>query len=132
MGTNFYLQRKVNAEGRRHDLHICKLSGGWTPSMQAYAMYDHEPTIKTWFDWKMFLRNEIKNNEGLIFNEYDEYIPYDVFVKKIEEWQAYGIANNYSNHARCANEGQFGNDFTYNIDCWVDPQGYSFNLRDFS
>jgi len=133
MGTNFYLQRKVNADGRRQDLHICKISYGWTPSIQGYYGNDYnEPTLKTWFDWKMFLKNEVKNNEGLIFNEYDELISYSDFIKKIEDWQKHGVSENFNNHAVEAHSDSFGIDQEYKDGCWVDPQGYSFNTRDFS
>ena len=56
-------------------LHIGKLSGGWVFHFRAYA----KPKLKTVQDYREFLK------EGVIYNEYDEEIPYEEFWKLVEE-----------------------------------------------
>ena len=138
MGTNYYLQGKNQETGRCRDLHICKTSGGWTPSMRGYSYQNdffNVGPITSWFDWKLFLRNQT-NNGGIIFNEYDEPIQYKDFVKLIEDWQKAEDRNGgkKKNHAEHALSGEFGDLFTNNTtrQYWIDLEGYSFHDGDFS
>lgn len=147
MGTNYYLQHKDPKTGRVQDLHICKTSGGWTPSLVGYNKDNnsyHLFDIRSWFDWKLFLRDQLQNKEGMIFDEYDEPWSYDKFIKHIEEWQTVDLINGKEkqNHAERALKGDFGT-FWSNSDTlyeqemlkknyWVDPDGYSFHDGEFS
>jgi len=142
MGTNYYLQRKVNQDGRRHDLHICKTSGGWYPHLQGYVNSYDSKIIKSWFEWKLYLRAEIERNEGLIFNEYDELMALEDFIDLIESWQKTAIKENYSNPFNSDPRDRFNSsipsDFmrdledTITKEAWLDPEGYWISTRDFS
>jgi hypothetical protein len=146
MGTNHYLQIK-KSNGRCQDLHICKTSGGWSPSMRGYNKENHpwyEYDIRSWFEWKVFLRDQIQNKDGLIFDEYNDLLSYDEFVQKIESWQAGATCegSGSKNHAECAINGEFGNLYEDRTNpeeiakrkkvYWIDPEGYSFHDGDFS
>ncbi len=144
MGTNYYLQ-KLNPETKRaRDIHICKTSGGWTPSMRGYRDADYgwnnskDPNyidIRTWQDWKWYLLKETKRG-GIIFDEYDDPITLKNFFKKIREWQAGECHDGTpkSNHAKSALGGAFsdGELDSHAKSCWVDPEGYSFHDGEFS
>ncbi len=144
MGTNYYLQ-KLNPETKRtRDIHICKTSGGWTPSMRGYRQADYSWSnstaldyldIRTWRDWKWFLLKEIKRG-GIIFDEYDDPISLKDFFKKIKEWQAGECHDGTpkSNHAKEALKGSFSNGEldSHAKSCWIDPEGYSFHDGEFS
>ncbi len=143
MGTNYYLQ-KVNQEtGRTKDIHICKTSGGWTPSMRGYRRdlyygddsWHDDPKIESWRDWKWFLLKETKKG-GIIFDEYDDAISLKNFFKKIKEWQdpVWRSGLPKKNHAEEALKGEFSNGVTdsHAASCWVDDDGYSFHDGEFS
>jgi len=147
MGTNYYLQKKDPKTGRCKDLHIAKTSGGWSPSLVGYNKDNcswHEHHIVSWFDWKIFLRDQTQNKEGLIFDEYEDPITYEEFVSKIQSWQAgYSCDGSTSkNHAECALRGDFGNFYDSwdspeeirrrKLAYWIDPEGYSFHDGEFS
>lgn len=137
MGTNYYLQKKDPKTGRVKDMHICKTSGGWTPSMQGYIKDSYNDIeIKTWLDWKLFLRDQLQNKEGLIFDEYDDLWAYTNFVRYIEGWQDSEMYHGRSkkNHAECALRGDFDSWEDPNLEKnnWIDPEGYSFGLQEFS
>ncbi len=144
MGTNYYLQH-VNQETKRtRDVHICKTSGGWTPSMQGYRDKDHGwnnednwtfKDIRSWRDWKWYLLKETKKG-SIIFNEYDEPLTLKEFIGHIESWQE-GPSHNSEpkkNHAREAREGAFseGEMDSHAKACWIDDEGYSFHDGEFS
>ena len=148
MGTNYYLQRRDPKTGRCRDVHICKTSYGWTPSMRGYRDGDRswmKPSypdyldIRSWRDWKWFLLKETHPEVGgLIFNEYDEPISLRAFFKMINDWQnkdGYGHgANKKKNHAEEAIKGEFSDGYIdeHARNCWIDPEGYSFHDGDFS
>lgn len=146
MGTNYYLQRKHPETGRCADVHICKTSGGWTPSMVGYKNevnhYDLNvfnekdiPEILTWVDWKVFLLQEIAKG-GLIFNEYDEPQTYQEFVVIIEGWQIAGEKENHRNHAREVLYNGLDPTYWQKEDLhkyyWIDDKGFSFSAMEFS
>ena len=132
MGTNYYLQKKINEAGRRYDIHICKTSAGWYPHLQGYrnSFSQTHPVITSWFDWKTFLRAEVIRNEGLIFNEYDELIKYEEFVKTIEDWQNNALLGDWKNPFKSPNA--FSNDHSFELDHWQDPEAYWLSSREFS
>ncbi len=143
MGTNYYLQKLNQKTKRARDIHICKTSGGWTPSMRGYrdADYgwnDQSDTdyldIRTWQDWKWYLLKETKRG-GIIFDEYDEPIPLKTFFKKIRAWQeGEWDSRPKLNHANEALSGAFseGEMDSHAKSCWIDPDGYSFHDGEFS
>ncbi len=139
MGTNYYLQ-KINPEtGRTRDVHICKTSGGWTPSMRGYRdtygngdWYSNK--IESWTEWKWYLLKETKRG-GIIFNEYDEPVTLKKFIRHIEEWQeGEWDGRPKLNHANEARSGAFseGEMDSHARACWIDPDGYSFHDGEFS
>lgn len=77
MGTNFYHLKRKLKEGEDHDkgLHIGKRSCGWVFHFEAH----NEPFLKSFSDYKEFLK------KGYIYDEYDRLIPYDDFIKLVEE-----------------------------------------------
>jgi hypothetical protein len=137
MGTNYYLQKKVNRDGRRRDVHICKTSYGWYPHLQGYTHNSpgEYPIITSWFDWKRFLRQEIKRNDGLIFNEYDELLSFDEFLSAIEGWQKTAAASDWRNPFNFENRKElnpYGLSPEEKKEEWLDPEGYWLSSRDFS
>jgi len=143
LGTNYYLQRRDPKTGRCKDLHICKCSYGWSPSMRGYNQKKntwHEINIMSWADWKWFLRKETSDViGGMIFNEYDELIPYFDFIEMIERWKTipgYGGSEDRpkKNHAKEALAGNFSSGYIdeHAKSCWIDPEGYSFCDQEFS
>jgi hypothetical protein len=132
MGTNYYLQKKINKDGRRWDIHIGKTSNGWYPHLQGYrnSFSQTYPVITSWFDWKTFLRAEVMRNEGLIFNEYDELIEYEEFVKIIEDWQNNAILSNWKNPFNSSNS--FSNGISLKLDHWQDPENFWLSSEEFS
>jgi hypothetical protein len=146
MGTNYYLQRRDPKTGRCKDLHICKCSYGWTPSMRGYKKRDFNnelnqgESIESWKDWKWFLRKETSPAIGsLIFDEYDEPVEVFEFFSMIEKRQTEdGYGNNIEhpkkNHAEEAAKGEFSNGVTdeHSKSCWIDSEGYSFHDGEFS
>ena len=105
MGTNYYLQTKTET-GRCKDVHICKTSGGWSPSLRGYS---DDLKIRSWFDWKLYLRDQTSNKGAIIFDEYDDPMFYAEFVKHIEAWQAGATTKGSTskNHAAEALKGEF-------------------------
>lgn len=109
MGTNYYtVPRKPSLH--RQVLHIGKASAGWKFVFQGYQINDENETlnIKSIQDWKDF----IKNNDLVIFNEYNEEVSYDEFFELIESLQSNENKDNFTRDA--------------NID------GYRFNFEEFS
>lgn len=137
MGTNYYLQKTNPENGRCKDMHICKTSGGWTPSMRGYSYdpitWEDDFAIKNWKEWKWFLLKETRKG-GIIFDEYDDPISLRKFFKKIEGWQHQeyqGKDRKLKNHAEEALKGSFDSD-SHAKQCWIDPEGYSFHDGEFS
>ena len=111
VGTNYYTVPKKPSLYRKV-LHIGKSSGGWKFLFQGYQDYELDNNkylnINNIEDWK----NYIKENDILIFDEYDNEISFDDFFKMVEEKQSEENEENFSN---CAN-----------------INGYRFSYRDFS
>lgn len=109
MGTNYYHHTNTCLHCNRADVeHIGKSSIGWTFSFHA------TDTIRSWKDWQKTL------SHGRIFNEYNEQISLNDFIKLVEEKQKVPGA---SNHAL---QG-YDNDRNF-----VDEEGYSFSEGEFS
>lgn len=112
MSTNYYVMKnKVSLYQRA--IHIGKSSLGHKFLFRGYSGeeegFDNDYlNISSIDDWKDY----IKNNELLIFNEYDELISYDDFFDMVERFQLEG------------NE----DDFKYN----GNVNGYRFDFREFS
>lgn len=111
MGTNYYTVPKKPTLYPHH-LHIGKSSAGWKFLFQGYQGYELEYekyiNINSVEDWKQYL----KENDILIFDEYDQEVSYDDFFKMVEEKQSEENVDNFSN---CAN-----------------INGYRFSYNDFS
>jgi hypothetical protein len=131
MGTNYYLQRRDKETGRCSDVHICKKSFGWSPSLAGYKEGMHMPhynmpEITTWQQWKWFLMEEIAIG-GLIFNEYDEPQELKDFFEFIEDSQLAAIERGDNNHAVYVLK-----DTPEDKRHWIDDEGYSFTAIEFS
>lgn len=108
MGTNYYAIEK-SYKPNRQELHIGKSSAGWKFCFQGYLYEDdYCPHIQSIKDWKEY----IKNNNMLIFDEYNERISSKDFWNMVEKKQ----------------EEKNPEDFKYD----VNVEGYRFNFRDFS
>ena len=88
MGTNYYAVR--NRPTTEHPHHIGKSSVGWLFHFQEQSDTWSEPPV-TWHTWpqvKTWLKNHtVDSTEFVIMDEYDEIIPYDVFVDLVETKQ---------------------------------------------
>ncbi len=138
MGTNYYLQKLHPETGRARDVHICKMSGGWTPSMRGYRDGEnswYQNSIQSWIEWKWYLLKETKQG-GIIFNEYDEPISLKEFFRRVMEWQNATMLDGVpkSNHSVEARKGAFseGEMDSHARACWIDDEGYSFHDGEFS
>jgi len=110
MGTNYYTVPKKPTL-YPHNLHIGKASFGWKFLFQGYQDYEidynNHVNINSVEDWKKY----IKDNDLLIFDEYDGQLGFDDFFGIVEEKQKEENPDNFSN---CAN-----------------INGYRFSYRDF-
>jgi len=147
MGTNFYLQRRNPDTGRCSDMHIGKTSYGWVPNLVGYKKdvniwsHDDIPEIISWQDWKVFLLLELGKG-GLIFDEYDEPLSYEEFIRRIETHLVHKLPNQLDrplkNHAVSMLREEFR--LAYSEDekienrkkYWIDDQGFSFSAVEFS
>lgn len=111
MGTNYYTVPKKPTLYPHH-LHIGKSSAGWKFLFQGYQNYELEynkyVNINSVNDWARYLKEE----NLLIFGEYDQEISYDDFFELVEDKQKEENPDNFSN---CAN-----------------IEGYRFSYTDFS
>ena len=88
MGTNYYAVRNRPTVESPH--HIGKSSAGWLFSFQSHNEKWCDPpivwnTYKQVTDW--LYRHTVESEDYVILNEYDEIIPFDDFVKLVEEKQ---------------------------------------------
>lgn len=126
MGTNYYVAKdKCDCCGRYdEEYHIGKSSYGWAFTFQGYP---HD-NLKSWADYKEFLKDKT------IVNEYRDVIPYDEFVKFVELEKSPDFVNASGRKNLLHNE-QGRNDvrpwFNSQYD-WDDEEGYSFSSREFS
>jgi hypothetical protein len=90
---------------------------GWKFSFQGYAGIEDNPKIQSFEDWKRELQAD-----GKIFDEYGREMPFDEFVKFVEEKEKQ--PNNHFDW--CHKEG-----YDMSRD-WKDDAGFSFSSSDFS
>ena len=121
MGTNYYHRSNTCLCCDRYDEHhIGKSSAGWT--FNFHGERDKNPefnplgeTIVSFADWKKRLKI------GRIFDEYDEEISFEDFVKLIESKR-----NEKNNHTLYCRENH------PEQKCWIDENGHSFSEGEFS
>ena len=88
MGTNYYLVKNGPTCGT--PIHIGKSSFGWLFSFQTQNEKWNEPPIiwNTYGQVKDTLkRMTVDSDKYAIVDEYDEIIPYDAFIKMVDEKQ---------------------------------------------
>lgn len=124
MGTNYYWHCPIRAKcltcghqepGER--LHIGKSSGGWTFSFRAHE----DPPLKSYAQWLRWLRQP----GGRIVDEYGREHTLEAFMAWVEKKK--GEQNNHTLYVRenpalhwCADR------------CFLDPEGHSFSMGEFS
>lgn len=111
MGTNYYVKTETcsHCGHKPEPLHIGKMSAGWEFSFHATE------TIRSFADWREYLKDKV------IENEYGCEVPYDQFVKMVED------SKGQMNHtAYCRKHHP---DYK---DCFLDPEGWSMTDGEFS
>lgn len=126
MGTNYYVAKdKCECCGRYdEEYHIGKSSYGWAFSFQGYP----SANLKSWADYKEFLKDKT------IVNEYRDVIPYDEFVRFVELEKSPDFVNPSGRKNLRHNEMGKSDPrpwFNSNTD-WDDEAGYSFTTVEFS
>ena len=154
MGTNYYLQKLDSETKRARDVHICKTSSGWTPSMRGYRDGEYvrqgegdwyQNDIRTWLDWKWYLLKETKKG-GIIFDEWNDPIPLKEFFFLMQPDPAANPNKKKKNHIlesikksskeslekNSSEEGFEQDEIKWDEVSWVDIEGYSFYDGEFS
>jgi len=125
MGCNYYLRKNECTCCNRYDeIHIGKLSAGWTFSFRGYNEYDYEDNgfdkpIKSWEDWKEIL----KENDN-IYDEYGQKISFEDFEKLVESKKEQS-----NNHVIYCREKYKDEDYINRL--WLDDENNSFNGSSF-
>jgi len=122
MGTNYYHRTNICKHCNRYDEeHIGKSSSGWTFSFHGDREgWELKHPITSFEDWKKILK------EGKIFDENDEEISLEDFIKLVESKQ-----NEKFNHTKyCLNQHLERKYAEKN--CWLDKNGNSFSEGEFS
>lgn len=70
MGTNYFAQTLEHGE-----IHLCKLSAGWVPTVHATGHYD---------DWTSF-RAFVENEAVVVRNEYGDVLGKAEFLDKLDD-----------------------------------------------
>lgn len=70
MGTNYYLVDTCSHCGHETQFHIGKSSGGWVFAVHIYP----DKGLKTWADWKEFLKDKSIEDEYGIYVELNRLI----------------------------------------------------------
>ena len=83
MGTNYYLVE--NRPSRRGGLLIGKDSLGWEFSFNKPKFKEIGRELNNFEQWRDCLKEETETEKHVIVNQYDEIIPYDDFIKMVEE-----------------------------------------------
>lgn len=120
MGTNYYVATNFCEHCKRfdRDKHIGKSSGGWTFSFRGYRADWDMPKIETYEHWLLALQGE------RICDEYGEEISLADFQAMVESKK-----NEKFNHTiYCRREHPRHAE----QDCWLDPEGHSFDAAEFS
>lgn len=112
MGTNYYCieDQPCGCCGHVPDpIHIGKSSAGWTFSFHATE------SLTSWRAWKEYLKDKT------IENEYDEEISLECFTKIVENKQKTERFN-HTKYCKLKHPS---------VDCFLDPEGYSFSRGEF-
>jgi hypothetical protein len=132
MGTNYYHKTKPceKCGSRKVEKHIGKSSYGWEFHFRGYL----DESIVSFEDWK----NEFKDEDKQIVDEYGEVIPLAEFGEIVESKK--GGLNNYNvtvgqpqtekEKKYCA-ERQNGYGFGRDNKCWKDNEGHTFTDHEF-
>ena len=89
MGTNYYVV--PNRPSIREPVHIGKSSAGWLFAFQSQNDTWYDPPIvwNTYDQVKEWLyKHTVENRDFVIMNEYDDVVPYDIFIKIVEDKQS--------------------------------------------
>ncbi len=120
MGTNYYhVEKNCEHCGHRELRHIGKSSMGWTFSFQGYS---DSPEIKSYKQW---LERLLQG--GTIEDEYGETVPLNEFQLMVEQKR-----NAKKCHATYCLEGHSPYYHPTPEQEWLDQDGHSFSLGDFS
>lgn len=125
MGMNYYLLEDICecCHRERRKLHIGKSSFGWTFSFHGFRNEWDQPNIKSWADWKEYLKLRIDGTCAIV-DEDGEFIALDTFFYLVESKK-----NNLLNHTiRC----RVTHPEHAERDCWLDDEGNSFSAGEFS
>jgi hypothetical protein len=122
MGANYYHRtNRCDCCGRFDERHICK-SG---TSFQGYRpdwANDSTPLIVSWEEWKTALRAD-----GEVWDEYGQRHDVEQFIADVEATEPERRRRQYDwmvQHAR---------DYGLSMDRdWLDPDGFSFTLSEFT
>lgn len=132
MGTNYYVKtNECKCCNRYDERHIGKSSVGWAFNFRGYV--DDNLSLRSWQDWKLFLKDKT------IFTEYGQEVEYDNFVGMIETFKSPGYfidgrAN--KDHINCIYEDYMYRDvweeYRDETKHWHCQDGYSFSNQYFS
>lgn len=115
MGTNYYHRRDVCPTCGKPDeiVHIGKASAGWT-----FSFHGTEE-IRSWQEWREVLRSG-----GEIRDEYGDVVS----LERMEALVADRQHNDLNHTTYCQRE----HPDHARADCWLDPEGHSFQRNEFS
>ena len=88
MGTNYYVV--PNRPSTREPIHIGKSSYGWLFCFQSQNETWYDPPIvwNTYDQVKDWLyKYTVEKQDFVIMNEYDEIVPYETFIKIVDDKQ---------------------------------------------
>lgn len=130
MGTNYYARYNRCAACQRYDeVHIGKQSFGWTFSFQGI---DEDPEkefrIRSYRDWLDF----IDRTDALIYDEYGREVPLEEFKKMVESKRhdrfnhTLYMQGYYPDYKPIYVPERLSDNY------WLDEEGHSFSLQDFS
>lgn len=85
MGTNYYLVK--NRPSINGGLHIGKSSAGWRFLFNKPSIWEVDKPLNTFEQWRDYLKECTDSGSHVIMDEYDNVIPYENFIKMVEEKQ---------------------------------------------
>lgn len=133
MGTNYYWHYNIcDCCGREDIKHICKshnkFQGYFTDSEwnDETNQYDSpKPEIVSWQDWK----NTLLNTPGQIWNEYNDHVKVDEFIKEVE---AVPMESRRRQYDWMKDHGRLEQHHPGHENDWLDKDGFSFSSVEFS
>lgn len=117
MGTNYYVVK--NRPSVQPPTHIGKASYGWFFHFESQNDYWNEPPIvwNTYNQVKEWLKKyTVESTDYVIMDEYDNIVPYEDFVRKVDEKQ----------------EDEFNKENPDNFSNCKNVDGYRFSDEEFS